>query len=202
MIKTTGSSLATDQHSRLYRRIRGHSSDHAREYKKYCFLLLSSFFFFKNIQRIQNELLNSLHPFSCSQSRKQYSTRKRGNSEHTLPGWFQFGASGGRRSTDSSKFYFSRVRLRINFFPNSRHIFFSRKYSARTWTRWICDRWYATVREGGEGRKWIVKIRERSWQALLFLNGPPLRPASGEKYYKIGGDTSRVIDGNYSSTWF
>ena len=45
MIKITGSSLATDQHSRLYRRIRGHSSDHAREYKKYSFLLLSLLFF-------------------------------------------------------------------------------------------------------------------------------------------------------------
>lgn len=155
MIKTIGSSLATDQHSRLYRRIRGHTSDHAREYKKYGFVLLRNFlfvlfFFFlkKNIQ--ESELLNSLHPLSCSQSRKQYSTRKRGNSEHTLPGWFQFGASGGRRSTDSSKFYFSRVRVCrrayidiyiyiFKFFPPILIPFtFFRKYSARTWTRWIC----------------------------------------------------------------
>lgn len=61
-----GSSLPTDQHSRLYRRIRGHSSDHAREYKKYGFQFCSEefpllrpflFFFFFNSS---TELLNSL----------------------------------------------------------------------------------------------------------------------------------------------
>lgn len=72
MIKTIGSSLATDQHSRLYRRIRGHTSDHAREYKKYSFVLLRNFLFvlfFFFLKKYSRERVIKFAPSSQLQSK-------------------------------------------------------------------------------------------------------------------------------------